>query len=60
MNASQLQSLNDLIRKNVWRLENISVIRVEDYWMVKIVADSDEYNYQIDRLGLVEEFEPEF
>lgn len=60
MNASQLQSLNDLIRKNVWRLENISVIRVEDYWMVKIVADSDEYNYQIDNLGLVEEFEPEF
>lgn len=59
MNANQLQSLNDLIRRHSWYLEDISVVRVEEYWMVKIVADGDEFNYQIDRLGLVEEFELE-
>jgi len=60
MNAAQLQSLNDLIRRHVWRLEDISVGRVEDYWMVKIISDNEENNYQIDCLGLVDEFEPEF
>lgn len=60
MNASQLQSLNDLIRSHSWGLENIKVGKVEEYWMVEIIADGDEFNYQIDRLGLVEKFEPEF
>ncbi len=60
MNASQLQALNDLIRRHVWRLEDISVGRVEDYWMVKIISDNEENNYQIDCLGLIDEFEPEF
>jgi hypothetical protein len=60
MNASQLQALNDLIRRHVWCLEDISVGRVEDYWMVKIISDNEENNYQIDCLGLIDEFEPEF
>jgi hypothetical protein len=60
MNASQLQSLNDLIRNHVWRLDSVHVDLVDENWIVKIIADSEQSNYQIDRLGLVEEFEPEF
>lgn len=35
MNASQLQSLNDLIRQNVWRLQSVSVNLVDEKGTIK-------------------------
>lgn len=59
MSPAQLQSVNDLIRKHSWNLQAVEIGKfefIDRNWFVKIFADGEMLDFQIDENGFVSEF----